>query len=88
MSRQRALVRIQLPDGSWADPGDVIEWEDIDWKLEPTCAVERAEWAKSARDDDRVLEASRRSGTTPLEIDPACYTPSTALKMPVSGWSK
>lgn len=87
MSLQRALVRIQLPDGKWANPGDVVGWEGIDWKFEPTCEAERAVWDESARDDKRVLENLRRSGVSPIEIDPACYTPETALKMPVSGWA-
>lgn len=55
MSLQRALVRIQLADGDWANPGDVIEWDGIDWKFEPTCETEHAVWYGSARDDERVL---------------------------------
>jgi hypothetical protein len=78
MSRQRALVRLQLPfpDTRLIDPGEVVEWDGPDWKLEPLDPVEREVWETIARDDDRVIAARKKSGPGPWEnIRPGDFPP-------------
>lgn len=60
MSLQRTLVRLQtpFPDNRLVDPGEIMDWEGLNWKLEPLDPAEREEWAASIRDDARV-EANR-----------------------------
>lgn len=64
MSLQRALVVVQtpFPDSRLIARGDVIEWDGLDWKMEPTDAIEWEAWNASHRDDERVAANLRRAG--------------------------
>lgn len=87
MSQQRALVRIQLPQGGFANPGQIVDWEGLDWKLEPLDRQSHAQWEESLKDDERVLAYRRQFGPhEELEIDPACYPPANASVFATSGW--
>ena len=73
MSLQGALVVVQtpFPDSRLIARGEVIEWDGLDWKMEPTDAVEWEAWNASHRDDERVAANLRRAGKledmSPLE---------------------
>ncbi|WP_454888688.1 hypothetical protein [Sphingobium indicum] len=87
MSMQIALVRIALSDGTLVNPGTQLEWEGLNWKVQPTDPAERAEWEENHRDDERVADNRRQFGPyEEMPIEEGCYTPPTALKSPPSGW--
>lgn len=73
MSLQRALVVVQtpFPDSRLIARGEVIEWDGLDWKMEPTDAIEWEAWNARHRNDERVAANLRRAGKledmSPLE---------------------
>lgn len=79
MSLQRALVRIQtaFPDTRLVDPGEVIEWEGLNWKLEPVDAAEWGIWSASVRDDERVEKDRKDHGPNDWRDVPAGDTPTS-----------
>lgn len=86
MSIQRALVRLQLPDGAWCLPGDLVEWSGLNWKLKPTDPDELAVWEADHRDDVRVSENRRQFGPDEEVAAPeGVWSPVGAKAMPVSG---
>ena len=87
MSRQRALVRFQaaFPDCHFIEPGEIVEWEGLNWKLEPIDAGEREEWDRTARDDARVENDRRVHGPNEWRFVPADKTPQTYTPPPPPG---
>ena len=53
MSPHRVLVPLER-GGTLHRIGDVIEFEGLDWKLEPIDPEERKRWAKSTAEPARV----------------------------------
>jgi len=87
VSLQRALVRLQSPDGVWCLPGDLVEWTGLNWKLEPTDPDELAVWEADHRDDERVSENRRLFGPPVDTIAPTgVWPPVAATAKPSSGW--
>jgi hypothetical protein len=62
MTAHRLLVRMQAPDGSIRNPGEVIDYDGTPtWKLEPLDAKAREAWQAIAQ-PERVLMELRRTG--------------------------